>query len=168
MNECKYLIGKEAEKCRIKIIGFSTYATCQPLKNFIYEIIENKTYSSIEFDLTETETLDSTNLGLLAKCAEYLREFNMKPIIYSLKEDIDKILESVGFDKYFKIKHEKMTNTNELKPLPENVELDRASLADMLLDTHRSLIKLDGNNQRSFNKVIRLLEKRKEKVVSHN
>jgi anti-anti-sigma factor len=79
-----------------------SYRVSASLDAFLDDLFESKDFENILIDLTETDSIDSTNLGLLAKIAQFTeRHYGRKPTIISTNEDINAILDSVGFDQVF-------------------------------------------------------------------
>jgi histidyl-tRNA synthetase len=114
-------------------------------------------------DLRETETIDSTNLGLLARIANLMKQCGVpKVTLVSTNEDINALLFSIGFDEVFDIVDEAghvMTNGQELG-LPDNTGPD---MARTILDAHRILMTLGNDNKARFQDVVELLEEQKVK-----
>jgi anti-anti-sigma factor len=137
-----------------------SYRISASLDQFLERLFEERDFQNIMIDLTETESIDSTNLGLLAKIAQYSEDqLGRKCSIISSNEDINAIIESVGFDQVFLILDESDQPEVELENVPEADAADR-ELAHMLLDAHRALTSLNDKNKEMFKNVVQLLEKR--------
>ncbi len=135
-----------------------SYRVSASLDAFLDDLFESKDFENILIDLTETESIDSTNLGLLAKIAQFTeRHLGRKPTIISTNEDINAILDSVGFDQVFIIVHDPEIPGVELDSLPEKREPDK-ELARMVLDAHKALIELNDKNRNMFKNVVQLLQ----------
>lgn len=130
---------------------------CATLDNFLERMFNDAEISAILIDLTETEYIDSTALGLIAKTAVFLQMHNQrKPIILSTNQDITRILESMGFDQVFIILacecHEKC-----LDELPE-VEPSEQEMMEKVISAHRVLMGLSEQNQATFKNLVEALE----------
>lgn len=137
-----------------------SYRISASLDSFLERLFAEKDFENVLIDLTETESIDSTNLGLLAKVAQFTdREFGRRATIVSTNADINTILESVGFDQVFLIIHDPQDPSVELESLPEVREPEK-DLALLLLDAHKALIELSEKNREMFRNVVQLLEKR--------
>lgn len=137
-----------------------SYRISASLDQFLERLFEQKDVENIVIDLTETESIDSTNLGLLAKIAQFSEDqLGRKCSIISTNEDINAIIESVGFDQVFLILQDSDQPDVELENVPEADAADR-ELAHMLLDAHRALTSLNDKNKEMFKNVVQLLEKR--------
>ncbi len=137
-----------------------SYRISASLDAFLDKLFEGKDFENVLLDLTETLSIDSTNLGLIAKIGQFTQQqFGRKATILSTNEDIDAILDSVGFDQVFMILHETSETTAELQDLPQAESPDR-ELAHMILDAHRALTSLNEKNKEMFKNVVQILEKR--------
>lgn len=141
----------------LKFTGEVRASMCATLDNFLERMFSDAEISAILIDLTETEYIDSTALGLIAKTAVFLQMHNQrKPIILSTNQDITRILESMGFDQVFIILacecHEKC-----LDELPE-VEPSEQEMMEKVISAHRVLMGLSEQNQATFKNLVEALE----------
>lgn len=141
----------------LKFTGEVRAPMCTTLDNFLERMFNDVEISAILIDLTETEYIDSTALGLIAKTAVFLQIHNhRKPIILSTNQDITRILESMGFDQVFIILacecHEKC-----LDELPE-VEPSEQEMMEKVISAHRVLMGLSEKNQAAFKNLVQSLE----------
>jgi len=141
----------------LKFTGEVRAPMCATLDNFLEQMFNDAEISAILIDLTETEYIDSTALGLIAKTAVFLQMHNhRKPIILSTNQDITRILESMGFDQVFIILacecHEKC-----LDELPE-VEPSEQEMMEKVISAHRVLMGLSEQNQATFKNLVEALE----------
>lgn len=137
-----------------------SYRISASLDSFLDTVFEEGGFDSVLLDLTETSSIDSTNLGLIAKIAQHgEQKLGKKPTIISTNADIDAILDSVGFEQVFNIVHELPETSAELDALPQAEAADR-ELAQMLLDAHKALTSLNDKNKAMFKNVVQLLEKK--------
>jgi len=156
LEENNFLYFKYDHTYIIKLEGEVRYTKCADLEKFINFIFGKNTIENIIIDLKETQYLDSTCLGLLAKMANYLiTNKNKKPTIISNKGNINHILKGVGFNKVFHI----------IKRYPQNIEeLSRISIDDkdnidtdmgkMIMEAHEELFKLNKKNKETFKDVV--------------
>ena len=94
----------------LKLIGEIRVPICATLDNFIENMFRDKQLNSVLIDLSKTQIIDSTALGLLAKIAIQTRKrFKRKPLIISTEPDVTRILDTMGFEKVFNIVHEAAT-----------------------------------------------------------
>jgi anti-anti-sigma factor len=145
----------------LKFTGEVRAPMCATLDNFLERMFGDEEISSILIDLTQTEYIDSTALGLIAKAAVFLQMHNhRKPIILSTNQDITRILESMGFDQVFIILacecQEKC-----LDELPE-VEPSEQEMMEKVISAHRVLMGLSEQNQETFKSLVDALEQEQQ------
>lgn len=143
----------------LKLRGDVRVPICTSLESFIEDhLLNDKRLRAVMIDLTETDSIDSTALGLLAKIAVALRELNLgKPIILCLSSDINRILASMGFDEVFRILQTTAALRDRLDELPEEV-LSEAEVTQCVIDAHRTLMGLSESNQQTFRSLVDALE----------
>lgn len=128
---------------------------------FLNSLKECKDMKSVIIDLTETEGIDSTSLGLLAKISLQTQEsFHTVPTIVSTNEDITRILMSMGFDKVFVIIKEPLATDAPLGELPVQIVNENA-LRDQVLEAHKVLMSLNEGNRDAFEDLVVALEHEK-------
>ncbi len=142
----------------LRFEGDIRYPLSPALDRFVTALFEELPQPSFVIDLTDTRTIDSTNLGLLARIAIRCRDRGApRIIIVSSRHDINEVLLSMGFDEVFDIVEAAGA------PLPEPSELPRRpneepSIALTMLEAHRSLMELSAHNREQFRDVVELLE----------
>lgn len=88
----------------LKFVGEVRVPLCMTLENFIEDMFRDAALKAALIDLSETTAIDSTALGLIAKIAVFMREHQRKkPVILSTQPDINRLLESMGFERVFLI-----------------------------------------------------------------
>jgi anti-anti-sigma factor len=157
--EGTYLFARRNDCLFFKLIGKLKYTFSSGFDTFLDTLIEEDDFTSAVFDLTETEYLDSTNLGLIAKLGEHLlNNHGTRLTIISTKEDINQILRSVGFDDYFIIIDDASRKEEQLEEIPF-LDQDEIDTAKVVLDSHKHLISLDERNEKPFQNIVALIEK---------
>ncbi|MFO1391500.1 MAG: STAS domain-containing protein [Agitococcus sp.] len=146
----------------LKFVGEVRAPMCATLDNFLERMFGDGEISSILIDLTQTDYIDSTALGLIAKTAVFLQMHNQrKPIILSTNEDITRLLESMGFDQVFIILacecEEKC-----IDELPE-VEPSEQEMMQKVISAHRVLMGLSEQNQETFKNLVETLEQEQQR-----
>jgi anti-anti-sigma factor len=109
--------------------------------------------SDIIIDLCKTEYMDSTILGLLAKIARrFITHHHRKPTLLSTQEDINILLESMGFDAAFDIR----ANADSVPFYLEDIPLLEKSvpMPETLLEAHETLMDLDKRNVVRFSTTV--------------
>ena len=157
MSAGKYLYGVYDTTCYLKMVGDMKYTECAALDDFLDEMLEEKTCNEVIIDLSDADWLDSTNLGLLAKISRYsLKNHNKKPLLFSIKSDLNQLLDNMGFNNFFQIIDKLEEKNYELHEM-EAIHKSRQSMKKIMLDAHESLIELSDENKEKFKNVIEIL-----------
>ena len=142
----------------LKFVGDVRVTLGPTISTFLSKLGQCKNFKSIIIDLTETEGIDSTSLGLLAKISLTTQEaFNTIPTIVSPNEDITRILESMGFDSVFVILKELITECGQLGELPAEI-VSETNLRKQVLEAHKVLMSLNERNRGEFRELVHALE----------
>lgn len=144
----------------LRYFGTVNYTLAPGLQQFLQHLLVDDHVSGLVFDLTAAESLDSTNLGLMARANEQVRESGApNSVIISSNEDIDVVLRSMGFDQTFDLL------PAEQKPLEASsapVETPAPSAADLqqtMIEAHRALMRLSEAGRVAFEPVVACLER---------
>jgi anti-anti-sigma factor len=158
MQPGKILVSHHDESYLIKLVGDVRVTLCTSLNNYIEAIFKDGHVSEVVTDMLETDAVDSTTLGLLAKLAIYCEEhYGVKPTVFCNDESIYQTLTVMGLDEIFDIiqgDHAEEEGYQELSEIESEVE----EIRDRVLEAHRLLSLLNDRNQREFVDLIRALE----------
>ena len=147
----------------LKFVGDVRVALSPTLSEFVKSLGKTTNAHSIIIDLTETEGIDSTSLGLLAKISLKSQEaLHCLPTIVSSKDDITRILFSMGFDNVFVIVNEANGEVGPLGELPTQMVSEDA-LREQVLEAHRILMSLNRQNEDTFRNLVEALESEHQK-----
>jgi anti-anti-sigma factor len=142
----------------LKFIGEIRLNLCSTLDNLVETITQDPQFRTVVIDLTETEIIDSTTLGLLAKIAMAAeKRSNFLPTLISTNPDITRIVTSMGFDQIFIIVKEPASRIEELEEIPV-LKASEQQVRDKVLDAHRVLMGLNSRNREEFKNLVRALE----------
>jgi anti-anti-sigma factor len=142
----------------IKFVGDVRVPLCACLEGFLERMFADTTLRSVLIDLTETDGIDSTALGLIAKIAVALKErLQRKPVILSTNPDVNRILSSMGFDRVFVIVNKAPTIDEPLDELPL-VEPSQQEITRQVIEAHRVLISMNAKNRATFRDLVEALE----------
>ncbi|MDY6891075.1 MAG: STAS domain-containing protein [Pseudomonadota bacterium] len=142
----------------LKFVGDVRLTLCSTIERHLESVLEREEISDTLVDLTETENIDSTSLGLIAKLAIKAQEKGMPPpTLVSTHDDITRILRSMGFDRVFVLLEELPTNRCDLKQVPF-VQESEDEVRERILDAHKVLISLNESNREAFKDLVATLE----------
>lgn len=154
-----YYFAKEGKKVFFKLTGVLKYTTCGHFDTFLDSFLAHA--SDVEeaaIDLTEAEFLDSTNLGFLAKIAQFMLDKNgSRTTIYCTSPDVNKTLWSVGFDDIFNMVNGK-SDLNEKFGVIDPAKFEQKDKTIMMIDAHKCLMNINEKNQKTFKDVVSLME----------
>jgi anti-anti-sigma factor len=154
----------------LRYFGAVNYTLAPGLQQFLQHLLVDAQVSGLVFDLTAAESLDSTNLGLMARANEQVRETGApNSVIISGNEDIDVVLRSMGFDQTFDLQPPDPlpTDTRLLDASADPVLTASPSAAELqhtMIEAHRALMRLSEAGRLAFEPVVACLER----DVNHN
>lgn len=158
MQPGRILVAEEGGAFVIKLVGDVRLTLCTTLDEFFDEMLAVKGFASVVVDLADASNIDSTTLGLLAKLAIKARQrFQYVPLILSTNPDITRVLESMGFDRVFRIREVPLRNDEDLGELPVLPDSEEG-VRQHVLEAHRVLMGLNENNRARFRELVSLLE----------
>ena len=167
MASGKVLYGSREGVHILRFVGKVGYTLGPTLQRFVDRLFASSPPLGFVVDLRETSHIDSTNLGLLAKIANRMRERGSARVtLVSNREDINEILYTVGFDAVFDIVEGSEISTDQSEPLP-TIDSDNARLRRTMLEAHRTLMELNDQNRREFADVVSLLEQQTAEPAGH-
>jgi len=159
-----------AEKQGVHILryfGKVDFTLAPGIQRFVDRLFDDS-ISGMVFDLTCAQSLDSTNLGLMARVNERLLEVGAaNSVIISGNEDIDVVLCSMGFDQTFdlvpsggpKVESPRISVAPDARVEAIEAELPSANdLRQTMLEAHRALIRLSEAGRLEFEPVVQCLE----------
>ena len=159
MQNGEYLYSYHNDICVIKLVGCLSYAESGDFACFIDKLFEKTPPAAVAIDLSETGSLDSTNLGLIAKIARItLEQGKPKTVMISPRPDINRVLKSMGFEGVFDIVQSSDIAQKEPDKIPR-MEVSEHELARTVLESHRTLMELNESNREVFKNVVQFLER---------
>ena len=158
MSDCKILQAEQRGIYVLKFVGEVRLNLCSTLDQIIEDMVSNPEFRTVVVDLTQTEVIDSTTLGLLAKIAMASEErSHFLPTLITTNPDVTRIIQSMGFDRIFLILREPATEPDELEEIPV-MKASEQEVRDKVLDAHRVLMSLNNSNHEEFRNLVRALE----------
>lgn len=147
----------------LKFVGDVRLTLCASLDCHLEKVLANLDVKEILIDLTQTEGVDSTSLGLIAKLSIKAKQLGLgKPALVSTNSDITRILYTMGFDHIFILLEELPLSVRELQQLPlvqESVD----EMRERIISAHRVLMALNETNREAFKDLVATLESVEEK-----
>ena len=158
MQKGKILFAEQDGNYVLKFVGDVRLTLCSTLDLFLENMLDNEGFKTVIIDLTETEGIDSTSLGLIAKISVKMkRHHQLRPTIVSTNEDISRVLLSMGFDKVFILIRDVVQSPAQLQELSVLQESED-QVKDRVVAAHRVLMDLNEHNRESFRDLVRSLE----------
>lgn len=161
MNPGKIEVAANGGVYVLKLSGDVRLNMCSSLEQYLDQMFVDEGFKTVLIDLSETEGIDSTTLGQLAKISIISKQqFDLVPTIVSPKQDITRILLSMGFDKVFCLLSgttEKHSNFSELSCAPE----DEEKVRDKVIEAHEILMSLNEENKNKFKELVDCLQNKK-------
>jgi len=158
MRPGQILVADHAGVYIIKMIGDVRLTLCISFDQFIDAMLTAPDFSSVLFDLSEAEAVDSTTLGLMAKISLLAQEKrNITPVILATNASIKRILSTMGFADIFTI-----VDKLEVDMVPEKtltaIECDEQLVKEKVIEAHKILMGLNDGNHEAFKNLVNMLE----------
>ncbi len=144
----------------LKLIGDVRLTLCSALDKTLESILQQPGIRSVIIDLTDTQGIDSTSLGLLARLSiQSRKQLGFVPTVLSTNDDINRILLTMGFDQVFAIVKEASDGNGVelLKDLPCE-EAAEDEVMDKVLGAHKTLMEMNDHNRQEFKDLVKRLE----------
>nr|WP_298378612.1 STAS domain-containing protein [uncultured Halomonas sp.] len=142
----------------LKLCGDVRLTLCATLDNQAQRLAATPGLKSVIIDLREASNVDSTALGFLAKVAIAVQgRIEYPPTIVADHTDIRRLLDVMGFARYFILTSSPIGEPEKLKDLPR-VEADKEELQQRVLESHRILMRMSEHNRKEFQPLVELLE----------
>lgn len=146
----------------MKFVGDVRVTLCSSLDQFVDSMFSHVNFTSVLIDLTESDGIDSTTLGLLAKLSlESKKITGSVPMIISTREGITRLLMSMGFEKVFDIHTEGLGSETicdgeggELSA----VDCPEDEVKEKVIEAHKMLMSLNAKNKATFSDLVQNLE----------
>lgn len=139
--------------------GDVRHTLCVALDRYLQTLLCKEGLMGFVVDLTQAESVDSTNLGILARLARFMQKEGLpKVTLISDQPDINELLEAVGFDRVFHIVETREGELDEPSEIPPIASSDENN-TQLLLEAHRALMALNEANRVQFKDVVKAFEK---------
>ncbi|PXX97412.1 STAS domain-containing protein [Halomonas sp. LBP4] len=142
----------------LKLCGDVRLTLCATLDSQAQQLSRTPGLRAVMIDLRETTNVDSTALGFLAKVAMAVQgKLEQPPTIVADNPDVQRMLDVMGFSRYFTLVEAPITEPCELSDLPE-VPADEEGLRHRILEAHRILMHMNEHNREEFQSLVEMLE----------
>ena len=167
MANGKLLVAEKDGVHVLKFVGDVRVTLGPTIDTFLSTLLKTTDFRSVIIDLTETQGIDSTSLGFLAKISIGAKQsFGIVPTIISTNDDITRILLSMGFDQVFLIIKEPIETTVTMGEVPvKNISED--DLRKKVLEAHEVLMQLNEDNRNTFRDLVVALQHEQEHSTIH-
>ncbi|HXE40577.1 MAG TPA: STAS domain-containing protein [Azonexus sp.] len=142
----------------VRFLGDIRYTIAPALDRFLDKLFARRDLKTIIVDLSDTESIDSTGLGLLARIANFLRRRDgSRPLLFSSQPDINAVLSSICLDTAF-------IHCDQRPDLAPGTELaagnpSETEVAQTVLEAHRLLCEMNDANRAQFQDVVEAFER---------
>lgn len=155
------LAGRQTGLFLIRCVGDVRLGMGTGMDRYFEREIKSGECTSILVDLRETESIDSTSLGSLAKLSIAAREsLGMRPTLVSTNPDVTRVLKTMGFDEVFSlVEHpiKELDGVDLVDASKPGIE-DEAEMRRYVIDVHEALASLNGKNRETFKDLMAGLE----------
>lgn len=158
MSTGRILIGNGDGTYLMKLVGDVRLRLGAAVDEFLDRMFQDRGFRSVVVDLSATEGIDSTALGVLARLSTQARKRrSFIPTLVSTRPDITRLLVTMGFDDIFHIVVEPLRDGRQLGELPQT-DLSPEELRGRVLAAHRNLMSLNDGNRDEFEDLVAMLE----------
>lgn len=142
----------------IRFEGAIRYTLANALERFLDDLFARNQFSRLIVDLSTTESIDSTGLGLLARIANGVRRRDgSRPLLFSPQTDINTLISSICLDSAFTL-YDRPPPTLAGTALPAGAPSE-IEIARTILEAHRLLSEINESNRAQFQSVVEAFEK---------
>ena len=169
MTSGKIQYSQECETFVLKLIGDVRLTLCTTLDKKLEMILQQPTLQSVIIDLSETEAIDSTSLGLLARLSiQAKKQLGIVPTILSPDDDINRTLFGMGLDQIFTIVSESKTPNRPLifYDLPGDEDYSDQAMMEKVITAHKMLMAMNENNRQEFGELVHRLEQEQDRITT--
>ena len=156
MSSIRYAI--DGDQCFIKLCGGLRHLDAPGFDALVQQVCANGGPRRFIVDLTMTEYMDSTILGVLAGVARWAHEQGLeRPVLAGPAPDVAIVLFSMGFEHYIAIEEPRKETANKEMVLASVESYTDSETANLVLEAHRALMTMNEKNRDEFRDVVELL-----------
>jgi anti-anti-sigma factor len=144
----------------LRFIGDIRYPLAPAVTELSNRVLAGGELTGVVVDLTETTSVDSTNLGMLARLAVRVNARCGHPLtVVADARDIRDLLDSMGISSVCELVDRRPDGGGATTAVADAGALGETELASIMLDAHRALMELSRSNREQFRDVIAMLER---------
>ena len=158
MTTGRILVGNGDGTYLMRLVGDVRLSLGAAVDEFLDRMFQDREFRSVVVDLSCTDGIDSTALGVLARLStQARRRMGFTPTLVSTRPDITRLLTTMGFDDIFHIIEQPLEDKRQLGELPKT-DLPPDELRTRVLEAHRCLMAVNDNNRSTFEDLVATLE----------
>jgi anti-anti-sigma factor len=159
VTQGKILISDKADNYLLKLVGDVRLTLSGTLSRHMEVLFGKSQVKSIVVDMLDTDGVDSTTLGLIAKLGLHCREYyQMNVKLFCQNPSIIRTLKCMGFDEIIDIFQQSPDEFDaELRSL-EQIPAEVDEVRHQVLEAHKLLLKINPENSAEFTDLINALE----------
>ena len=141
----------------LRFLGDVRVTLCGALDAYCERMVKDPDFHAVVIDLEQTENLDSTALGCLARLSIRVKKLNQRvPTLICNSSNLKRILSSMGFHDVFMIVDRAAYDALSLPALPEGIAIE--STRARVIAAHKQLMALNDTNAETFKDLVDALE----------
>ena len=159
VNEASRILYARTDGLQVlKLIGEMRVLLAPTIAAFGERLKAEDEYRTLVIDLTDVTSIDSTNLGMLARLSARVHDiYGTLPTIVSGNDDVNRIMRAMGFDQIF------VMVTGDAQPTCGYEQLPAVSVAEKelrahVIECHRVLMGLSEANRTAFTDLVDALQ----------
>lgn len=158
MSQGKILISDHLDNYLLKLVGDVRLTLSASLNRYMQTLFANNNVKRVVVDMLDTEGVDSTTLGLIAKLGLHCRKhYQINVELFCQNQSILRTLDCMGFADIIDIFQQLPEISAELHSL-DNTDADMGEVRQQVLESHKLLGQLNPQGSAEFTDLIHALE----------
>ena len=148
----------------LRLVGDVRYPVASSVSGLVTRVFDDEDVTDFVIDLSESTSIDSTNLGVLARLGVWVNRTCGHPAtVVAGDPHIRELLESMGISSVCQVVDHGPNTDISTTAVIETEPTAQDQLAKVMLDAHRALMDLSLSNRDQFVEVVRMLERQGRK-----
>lgn len=161
MKNAEVLISSNDGIYSIRVIGRATFECAPPIRA-LAKSLESIVFRKIDVDLAACTGMDSTFMGILAMLGLRAKKIDAVMTIFNAGDLNKSLLFGLGLKKLFLFADGEVSVAAQANPA--GGDPDKIASAQTVLDAHKTLMDVDEENVRKFEKVVDFVQKDLDKL----